>query len=32
MLFAHDLLQLDGTGIEVLQPGEKGTHRGQLAV
>ena len=32
MLFAYDLLQLDGTGIKVLQPGEKGTHRGQFAV
>lgn len=32
MLFACDLLQLDCTGIKVLQPREKGTHRGQFAV
>ena len=29
-LFARPLIQLDGTGMKVLQPGEKGTHRGQF--
>jgi transposase len=31
-LFARPLIQLDGTGMKVLQPGEKGTHRGQFMV
>ena len=31
-LFASPLIQLDGTGMKVLQPGEKGTHRGQFVV
>jgi transposase len=31
-LFTGDLLHLDGTGIKALTPGEKGSHRGQIAV
>ncbi len=31
-LFASDLIHLDGTGIKALTPGEKGSHRGQIAV
>lgn len=31
-LFSGPLLQLDGTGMKVLQPGETGTHRGQFVV
>ena len=31
-LLAHDLIHADGTGMKVLQPGEKGTHRGQFVV
>lgn len=31
-LFASDLIHLDGTGIKALTPGQKGSHRGQIAV
>jgi len=31
-LFASNLIHLDGTGIKALTPGEKGSHRGQIAV
>ena len=31
-LFASDLLHLDGTGIDALEPGQAGKHRGQVAV
>ena len=31
-LFASNVLHLDGTGIKALTPGEKGSHRGQIAV
>lgn len=31
-LFASDLIHVDGTGIKALTPGEKGSHRGQIAV
>ena len=32
MLFAHDLIHADGTGMKVLEPGNKGTHRGQFMI
>ena len=32
MLFAHDLVHADGTGMKVLEPGNKGTHRGQFVI
>jgi transposase len=31
-LFAGGLVHVDGTGVKALQPGEKGSHRGQFAV
>lgn len=31
-LFTSDLIHVDGTGIKALTPGEKGSHRGQIAV
>jgi transposase len=31
-LFASGLVHLDGTGVKTLQPGEKGSHRGQFTV
>lgn len=31
-LFGSDLIHADGTGIKALTPGQKGSHRGQIAV
>lgn len=31
-LFSSHLIHIDGTGIKALTPGEKGSHRGQIAV